>query len=478
MLFSSPVFFVYFLPVVLVLALFLPLFVRRTSWQNHLLLAASLFFYAWGELVYTLILLASIVFNYAFGLWIDRVRSLPRERHVLRAAIAGNLLVLGAFKYANFAVDNLNDLLEPFGVSAIELDPVHLPIGISFFTFQAMTYVVDVHRGNAPAQTSLFRVGLYIALFPQLIAGPIVRYRSIALQLIERHTSIDDIAIGIRRFITGLGKKVLIADQLAGAADRIFALPGSALDPAVAWLGVTLFGLQVYFDFAGYSDMAIGLGRMFGFHFPENFNAPYTSRSLQEFWRRWHISLSTWFRDYVYIPLNSRGDTAGWGYFSLFAVFFLCGLWHGANWNFVTWGLVHGAAIALERTSFGPWLANTWRPLARVYTLFVVWIAFVFFRAGDFPHAIEYLGAMFGSAGIDSVKYPFALFFELEVAFWLVVAVLFSGGWMTEARARVQATLGPAGYGVVRVATLSAVFAASAIALVAGTNSPFVYFRF
>jgi alginate O-acetyltransferase complex protein AlgI len=474
MLFSSPVFLVYFLPVVLVVALSL----RRTSWQNTFLLAASLFFYAWGELAYTLILLASIVFNYAFGLWVDRARGLPSERLVLCAAIAGNLLVLAAFKYANFAVDNINALLDLLGTSPIELDPVHLPIGISFFTFQAMTYVVDVYRGNAPAQQSIFRVGLYVALFPQLIAGPIVRYRSVAQQLVERHASVDDIAMGIRRFVTGLAKKVLIADQLSAVADQIFALPTSSLDPAVAWLGVTLFGLQVYFDFSGYSDMAIGLGRMFGFHFPENFNAPYTSRSLQEFWRRWHISLSSWFRDYVYVPLSARSRSAGWGYFSLFVVFFLCGLWHGANWNFVMWGLVHGGAIALERTSFGTWLTSAPRVVARVYTLFVVWVAFVFFRAGDLGHSFDYLASMFGASAPDSALAPLSMFLGLDVLVWLGVAIVFSGGWMPAARSRVQQKLGNASYSVVRIATLVVLFVASVSTLTAGTNSPFVYFRF
>ena len=478
MLFSSPVFLVYFLPVVLVLALLFGLKLRKTPWQNALLLAASLFFYAWGEVGYTLILIGSIVLNYGFGAWVDRTRGGAGANWVLATAVTANLLILASFKYANFVVDNLNLVLGPLGFSLLELDPVHLPIGISFFTFQAMTYVVDVYRGDAESQRNPFRVALYIALFPQLVAGPIVRYRGVARQLIERHTTVEDIAVGVRRFITGLGKKVLIADQLAVTADRIFALPGSALDPAVAWLGVTCFGLQVYFDFSGYSDMAIGLGRMFGFHFPENFNAPYTSRSLQEFWRRWHISLSGWFRDYLYIPLAAQRRSAGWGYFSLFVVFSLCGLWHGANWNFVAWGLVHGVFVALERTSFGTWLAQTWRPLARVYTLLVVWIAFVFFRAGDFTRATEYLMAMIGGAGSDAVLYPVLYFDDFELVFWLAIAVSFSGAWMPGARRGLEAKLGRAGYALVRVVVLFSVFVASCGSMIAGTNRPFVYFRF
>jgi alginate O-acetyltransferase complex protein AlgI len=474
MIFSSPIFLIFFLPVVLTLAFAL----RRTPAQNGLLLGASLLFYAWGELAYTLILIGSIVLNYAFGLWIDATRDRPLQCWVLALAVAINLLILAYFKYANFVVDNLNTLFAAFEFSAFSVDPVHLPIGISFFTFQAMTYLVDVYRRNAKVDRSPWRVGLYIALFPQLIAGPIVRYRSVAAQLIERQASSDDVAIGIRRFVVGLGKKVLIADQLAVTADRIFALPVAALDPAVAWLGVTCFGLQVYFDFSGYSDMAIGLGRIFGFHFPENFNAPYTSRSLQEFWRRWHISLSGWFRDYLYVPLTSRRKSAGWGYFSLFVVFFLCGLWHGSNWNFVAWGLVHGAFVALERTRFGSWQARVWRPLAQGYTLLIVFFAFVFFRADGLSHALDFLGTMLGHSGAESAEHPLALYFDLEVGLWLAAGVVFSGSWMPGARRQLRGWLSPVAFGLVRVATLAWVFVASSVSLVAGTNSPFVYFRF
>lgn len=474
MIFSSPIFLIFFLPVVLSLAFLL----RRTAAQNALLLGASLLFYAWGELAYTLILIGSIVLNYAFGLWIDGTRDRSLQRWVLALAVAVNLSILTYFKYANFLVDNLNILLAAFGFSAFSVDPVHLPIGISFFTFQAMTYLVDVYRRNASVDRSPWRVGLYIALFPQLIAGPIVRYRSIAAQLIERQASSDDVAIGIRRFVVGLGKKVLIADQLAVTADRIFALPVAALDPAVAWLGVVCFGLQVYFDFSGYSDMAIGLGRIFGFHFPENFNAPYTSRSLQEFWRRWHISLSGWFRDYLYVPLTSGRKSAGWGYFSLFVVFFLCGLWHGSNWNFVAWGLVHGAFVALERTRFGNWQARVWRPLAQGYTLLIVFFAFVFFRADGLSHALDFLAAMLGHSGGESAEYPLALYFDLEVGLWLAAGLVFAGSWMPAARRQLRGWLGPVGFSLVRIATLAWVFVASSVSLVAGTNSPFVYFRF
>jgi alginate O-acetyltransferase complex protein AlgI len=474
MLFNSPSFLIFFLPGVLILGYLF----RRTPAQNILLFASSLFFYAWGELAYVLILLGSIALNYAFGLWIDGARDQPRQPWVLALALAINLSILAYFKYANFAVDTISALLSPIGLSAIEVEPVHLPIGISFFTFQAMTYVVDVYRQNAKVDRSPLRVGLYIAFFPQLIAGPIVRYRSVAAQLLERHASPEDVAVGIRRFVVGLGKKVLIADQLAVTSDRIFALPAAGLDPAVAWLGVICFGLQVYFDFSGYSDMAIGLGRVFGFHFPENFNAPFVSRSLQEFWRRWHISLSGWFRDYLYVPLTAGRESAGWGYFSLFVVFFLCGLWHGANWNFVAWGLVHGAFVALERTRFGDWLAGAPKSVAHGYTLLVVFVAFVFFRAEDLPHALDFLAAMLGHSGDYSAQAPVALYFDREVGLWLAVGVAFSGAWMPGARRYLHDWTGAVGYASARVVVLAFVFAASCVSLVGGTNSPFVYFRF
>jgi len=474
MLFSAPSFLVYFLPLVLVFAFAL----RRTPHQNVFLLVASLAFYAWGEFAHTLVLLVSIVANYGFGRLLHATRRQSSRRRILGASIVFNLALLGVFKYANFFVDNLNGVFSGIGIAPIELGPVHLPIGISFFTFQAMTYVVDVYRGDAPVERSPLRVGLYIALFPQLIAGPIVRFRGVARQLVERTISPLDRATGIRRFVVGLGKKVLIADQLSVTADAIFALPATALSPETAWLGVICFGIQVYFDFSGYSDMAIGLGRMFGFHFPENFNAPYVACSLQEFWRRWHISLSGWFRDYLYVPLVAGRHSPAWGYFSLFVVFFLCGLWHGANWNFVVWGLVHGFFVGLERTAFGTWLRATWRPLARAYTLMVVFVAFVFFRAVDLSSALDYLAAMFGKPGAQSAQHCLGFYLEADVILCLVVGVVFSGSWMSRARVRVRQLVGPLQFAIVRYATLAWVFFASAVALVAGTNTPFVYFRF
>nr|MCS5635223.1 MBOAT family protein [Myxococcota bacterium] len=392
MVFSSTIFLFAFLPIFLALYLALP----SVRVRNALLLLGSLFFYAWGEHAYVLILIASMAFNYGLGLGIDRARSRLAGRRILMAAVAMNLLLLGFFKYANFLVDNLDFLLEMAGLGGITLAPVHLPIGISFFTFQAITYVVDIHRGDAPAQPGALRVGLYIGLFPQLIAGPIVRYRQIASQLAERQSRLQDVAEGIRRFIVGLAKKVLIANTLALPADRIFAIPAGELEPSVAWLGVLCFSFQIYFDFAGYSDMAIGLGRCFGFRFPENFDWPLLSRSLREFWRRWHMTLSAFFRDYLYIPMGGNRHGSLRTGFNLITVFFLCGLWHGASWNFVLWGLLHGAFLAAERSPLGRWLAAAPRAIQSLYTLGVVGLAWVFFRTDDLGHAVAYLAALSG----------------------------------------------------------------------------------
>lgn len=375
MLFSSIIFLFQFLPLCLLLY-----FLAGKRLRNLLLLIASLVFYAWGESYYVLLMLVSILVNYICGLMIDRYRGRQAARGFLIAAIAFNVLSISVFKYANFLVDNLNTVLSQIGAGPIELAPIHLPIGISFFTFQAMSYAVDVYRRDASVQRNPLNIGLYIALFPQLIAGPIIRYHDIAAQLIRRRVRLDDLSYGIERFVVGLGKKVLIANQVAIIADQVFSFPYETLTPGVAWLGVLCYTLQIYFDFSGYSDMAIGLGRMFGFHFLENFNYPYISRSIREFWRRWHISLSSWFRDYLYIPLGGNHKGPLRTYLNLLIVFFLCGLWHGAGWNFVIWGLLHGLFLVIERLGFEKILNRCWSPLRYLYVMLVVCTGWVFFE--------------------------------------------------------------------------------------------------
>jgi alginate O-acetyltransferase complex protein AlgI len=401
---------------------------------------------------------------------------------VLAFAVSANLLLLGIFKYANFAVDNLNALLEMLGLARIELAavhlPIHLPIGISFFTFQALTYVIDVYRRDAPVQRNPFRLALYISLFPQLIAGPIVRYHQIAAQLAKRVTSLDDVAAGASRFVVGLGKKVLIANTLAVPADHIFAIPDGELQIGVAWLGALCYGLQIYFDFSGYSDMAIGLGRILGFRFPENFDYPYISRSLREFWRRWHISLSTWFRDYLYIPLGGSRGAPLRTYSNLAIVFVLCGLWHGASFGFVIWGLIHGAFMVLERLGLGGLLERTWRPLQHVYTLGAVTTAWVFFRAESLPQALGFLAAMFGADANESA-HPIALYLDAEVLLTLLAALLGATPWLRNLwRSEANEHRRNRALAIGRVAALNLILLASAMSLAAGTHNPFIYFRF
>jgi alginate O-acetyltransferase complex protein AlgI len=446
--------------------------------RNAWLLTASLFFYAWGELGYVLVLIGSIAMNHVFGLMLASRRGQPRARAIVGVAIAANLALLGFFKYANFARGAAAPALEAIGILPPPLAPVHLPIGISFFTFQALTYVVDIHRGQAEVQRNPFRVALYIALFPQLVAGPIVRYQQVAAQLAHRSVSLADQAEGVRRFVIGLARKVLIANTLAVPADAIFATPAAELPVGVAWLGVACYTGQIFFDFAGYSDMAIGLGRFFGFGFPENFAAPYAADSIRVFWRRWHMSLSTWFRDYLYVPLGGNRMGSARTAFNLLAVFLLCGLWHGASWNFVVWGLVHGAFLALERGRFGRALARTPRVLRHAYTLFVVAMAWVFFRSDDLPHALGYLGALFG-AGHDAIgAHPLALHLNAKVLFAGSVAVVLCVPPLTNAvRTAVGRLPVPTREGL-RLAVLSLLFVLCSMSLAAGSHDPFIYFRF
>lgn len=389
MIFSSLTFLYVFLPMVL---LFAALF-RKTSLQNVILFVASILFYAWGGASYTIILIASIVVNYLAGIAIHKARL--HKKAILASAITVNLLSLVVFKYANFLVDNYNVLISFFGLTPATVNKVLLPIGISFYTFQGISYLVDVYRGRVPAQTNFIKLGAYISFFPQLIAGPIVRYHEIEAQLCERKMDVDGLYDGIKRFCLGLARKVLIANPLAVFADDVFGRAPASLTSATAWLGAIAYALQIYHDFAGYSDMAIGLGRMFGFKFPENFNLPYTSTSIREFWRRWHITLSAWFKDYLYIPLGGNRKGKSKTYLNLFVVFFLTGLWHGANWTFVVWGLMHGLFMVIERMGFGNVLEKCAKPLRHIYVLLVVCIAWVFFRADDLNYAMGFLGRMF-----------------------------------------------------------------------------------
>ncbi len=391
MVFSSTLFLFLFLPSVL-----LGYLLAGRKLRNSLLLFASLVFYAWGENIFILLMLISIGMNYFFGLLVDFFQCRGyRGRIFLIVAICFNLGLLGFFKYANFFVANVNIIFVNLGFPPLDFDTVHLPIGISFFTFQALSYVIDIYRKEAVVQKNPVNIALYISLFPQLIAGPIVRYHDVATQIEKRKERFEDFYYGIQRFIVGLSKKVLLANVLGRTVDHIFSLPPEAIPLTLAWLGAVSYTLQIYYDFSGYSDMAIGLGRMFGFHFLENFNYPYISRSIREFWQRWHISLSTWFRDYVYIPLGGNRYGSVKTYRNLLLIFLLCGFWHGANWTFLFWGIYHGCFLIVERLYWGKKILN-WLPsiIQHLYVFLVVIVGWVFFRAETIDYAFGYLFAM------------------------------------------------------------------------------------
>ncbi len=479
MVFSSAVFLFLFFPLVVSGYFFMP---RQI--QNLFLLGASLFFYAWGEGYYLLLMLLSIMLNFVGGRLLDRFRGHTKSKVILIFTVAINLFILGAFKYANFLVDNLNIFLKFISIAPVQLAPVHLPIGISFFTFQALSYVLDVYRGDAEVQKNPLNTALYIALFPQLIAGPIVRYRDIARQLLSRAVTLDLLSSGVVLFLIGLGKKMLIANPMGGVADTVFAMEASQLEGPLCWLGIICYTLQIYFDFSGYSDMAIGLGRMFGFQFLINFNYPYISLSIREFWQRWHISLSNWFRDYLYIPLGGNRGSSFQTYRNLFLVFLLCGFWHGASWNFILWGLLHGTFLVLERTRFGSFLANWPRAVRHIYVLLVVMLGWVFFRSPDLAYALHYLAAMFspGDSGYMDISVYNHLNNEVLLAMlfggmssmpvapvfrkWLHEKQLLVNGWV-----QCMVSIGTIGF-------LLLIVLGSAMQLAAGTHNPFIYFRF
>src|SRR3954453_6024185 len=477
MVFSSPVFLFYFLPFFLICYLLLPQ-------KNFILLIFSLFFYAWGEGLYVLLMIASGIGNFYLARSISQTSG-QEQRRVLIIGVALNLAGLVVFKYAGFLVETWN-AIAPFARAPVPR--VHLPIGISFFTFHAISYLVDVYRGDFPAERKAVNVLLYIAMFPQLIAGPIVRFGTVRKEIHQRQVTIEKFALGIKFFIIGLGQKVLLANTLATPVDAIYKIPTENLDAAMAWLAAIGYSLQIFFDFVGYSNMAIGLGLMIGIYFPLNFNYPYMAQSITEFWRRWHITLSTWFRDYLYIPLG--GNRAGplRTYANLLAVFLLCGLWHGASWTFVVWGLYHGLFLVIERIGLGPALERIGREYRHVYALAVVTIGWVFFRADTLPHALRHLRAMAGFGQGDGIAYHVWLYLHPDVALALVIGAIASTPYLAQLGARIleqggrlyegeRKILSPAG-GIITSIALYGIFLLSVISIAGGNYNPFIYFRF
>lgn len=483
MIFSSITFLFFFLPGVLLLVFALPQRLR-----NILLLLTSLFFYLWGEGTYLLVLLASILTNSLCGHLLTAQEGGRHSRMILIIGIFLNVAMLAFFKYANFFTNTLNPLLSSLHLPQLALNSRHLPIGISFFTFQAISYLIDISRQQVKPAKNPIDFALYLSFFPVILAGPILRYPQIANDLHSRSHNFHHFAEGIQRFIIGLAKKVLLATPLALMADQIFALPSHELSPSLAWLGALCYTLQIYFDFSGYSDMAIGLARLFGFHLPENFNYPYVSRSIREFWRRWHISLSTWLRDYLYIPLGGSKQGMIRTFLNLLIVFLLCGLWHGANWTFIVWGLYHGFFLILERSKLEQWRMKIWSPLQQAQTLVIIMVGWVLFRSETLADAVHFLSLMAGINHLPGGQSAPAQFLDNKANIMaLTLALLFSLPVLPLLQRWRDTLLTHSGHlrpwfnGALhlgQLAVLATLFYFATISLAAGSYSPFIYLKF
>lgn len=467
MLFSSIVFMFYFLPITIGVYYLIPK--SKLSWRNIWLLLASLFFYSWGEPVYVFLMIYSAAFNYYMAKQIDKekVNGGSGKRNMIFTLVM-NLLILGFFKYFGFLMETINGLSN----LSISYTALPLPIGISFYTFQGLSYIFDVYRGKVKVQNNPLLVALYLALFPQLIAGPIVNYRDIELQLEERTSSLNKFGEGVVRFSIGLGKKVILANNLGALYEYVGALSDSHMTVLTVWIGIIGYTLQIYFDFSGYSDMAIGLGRMFGFEFRENFNYPYIAKSITDFWRRWHMSLSGWFRDYVYIPLGGNRVTVPRHILNLLIVWSLTGLWHGANWNFVAWGTYFGILLILEKYVWGSKLDKLPVAVQHIYTLLIVVISWVFFSITDIGAAFEYLGRMFG-IGAAGLADSTTLYLIRSNAILLIVSAFGSTMRPIKEIKRLEKQ-----YRWFDTALMFGLIIISVAYLVYGSYNPFLYFRF
>lgn len=475
MLFSSTVFLFVFLPSVIFA--YYVLFRKSRLLQNIFLLCVSLVFYAWGEPKFVLIMILSIIVNWALGITAAKFRDRKlKGRAVIAAAAFFNIGLMFIFKYLMFTIENINNI---FGTS-IFVPRITLPIGISFFTFQAFSYVIDVFRNNGEMQKNPLNVGLYISFFPQLIAGPIVRYQTVADEIKNRKETLADFVSGVERFIVGFLKKVMIANSMAVIADAAFDSK-DAVSASFAWLGAAAYAFQIFFDFAGYSDMGIGLGRMFGFHFLENFNYPYVSKSVTEFWRRWHISLGTWFRDYVYFPLGgSRVDSKARLVFNLFTVWLLTGIWHGANWTFLVWGFMYFAVLTIEKLTGIPQKKGKLINLLKyVFTMLTVVFGWVIFRSDSMGAACGYFKAMFGASGAGLMPGETVFYLKNNIVMF-AAAVAFSLPTAPLVRKKIQSS-GKAAQrtsSALYTAALFLLFIVAVSYMIKGSYNPFIYFNF
>ena len=465
MLFSSMIFLWVFLPILLGLY-----FIAKDKYRNIILLIFSIIFYSWGEPKYVVLMLLSILINYIYGLLIDKYNS--KKKIILICAIITNLGLLGYFKYFNFFALNVNRL---FNFEAIPVQDIALPIGISFYTFQIISYLIDLYRQEIKVQKNILNLALYISFFPQLIAGPIIKYHDIDEQISNRTVTLNKFAAGIRRFVYGLAKKVIVANSMGEIADYIYALNPDSINTPLIWVAAICYMMQIYYDFSGYSDMAIGLGKMFGFDINENFNLPYMSKSITEFWRRWHISLSTWFKEYLYIPLGGNRKGALRTYINLSIVFLATGLWHGAAWNFVAWGVYNGVFMLIERFKLKEILdKNKFKFINHIYLIFVVLIGWVLFRAPSLTYAIEYIKLMF-SFDFSFVNIDADMIFNMKNLIIFIFAVLFSGviqGIIKKYNIKFEKIK------VCENFVILLLFLICIMMLISNTYNPFIYFRF
>ena len=464
MVFSSFTFLWIFLPII-----FIGYYLIQSKFKNIFLLLGSLILYAWGEPHYIMIMLYSIIINYFLGILIDRYDT--HKKVLLIFDIVINLIVLGYFKYFNFAVEIINKC------TGLELKSpnIALPIGISFFTFQILSYIIDLYRGQYRAQKNIINLALYIAFFPQLIAGPIVKYKDINEQLNHRVCTLEKVAEGIRRFIYGLGKKVIIANTVAYCVDSIYALDSTNITGLMAWLSAILYSLQIYFDFSGYSDMAIGLGKIFGFEFQENFNYPYLSSSIQEFWQRWHISLGTWFREYIYIPLGGNRNGKFRTYLNLIIVFLITGLWHGASFNFILWGGLYGLIQVIERMGFKKLLRN--KIFAHLYTIIIFIFGWVIFRAENLTQAVDLLIRMLLPWRYTESSFLMSPVFGPKTIFIILSGIL-GCGIIQEISSKIGNAKILWKNSFVEIIYCSSIFILCLAMLAGDTYNPFIYFRF
>ena len=482
MLFSSISFLFFFLPAVLLLYFIIP----NRTYKNCILLISSLLFYAWGEPKFVFLMIGSILFNYIVGILLDFLEKKQNKKLVLTAAIIVNISMLFVFKYLGFTCQIINGLIESLHLKPLETLNLVMPIGISFYTFQTITYIVDVYRQKTPAQKNIINVGLYITFFPQLIAGPIVRYHDINMQIVNRKESFDKVSEGLQRFIVGLSKKILIANNLAIVCDNIYSTDFFAYGTMTAWIAAISYALQIYYDFSGYSDMAIGLAKIFGFDLLENFNYPYAATSVTDFWRRWHISLTNFFRDYVYIPLGGNRKGKARTMLNRISVFFLTGLWHGAAWHFVGWGLLHGLTMVAERfCKLHEKAKGFFGLIYRIITLTLITIFWVIFRNGIDKYVWRTISKMFGvnytwfSSKTQEIVDTNLYWFECDTKFFivLILAISFCFPWWNKIKLPTSKVFTNTLY-LAKCVVLIVLFILCAAFLANDTYNPFIYFRF